>query len=216
MEYKGKEVPTKEQLKQIRDELLGESKLCFSKFLKNRIDEMDLQQKHIAEMCNVSEKTVSKWISGRGLPDIFTIPILTEVIDVSIYTIFNVIYDIKDYYDGNDKIIRTMFREYFNEDGEGFNEADCMFGAFFGKSEYNLYLLLKHIYQTNGKKYKINDFIRSDIYKDIVNTKMKALIIKEMLFFKNVQKYDWSEEIEYEKTHPKKKLMMYIDPEQFL
>jgi hypothetical protein len=215
LEYKEKEVPTKEQLKQIRDELLGESKLCFSKFLKNRIDEMDLQQKHIAEFCNVSEKTVSKWISGRGLPDIFTIPILAEVIDVSIYTIFNIIYNIKDYYDINDRIARSMFKEYFNEEGDGFNEDDRMFGAFFGKTEYNLYLVLKHIYQVNGKKYEINDFIRSDMYKDIVKTKMNMLNIKQMIFLQNLKKHNWSEEIEWEKTHPKKKPMIYVDLEQF-
>ena len=54
------------------------------------------------------------------------------------------------------------------------------------------------------------------MYKDIVKTKMNMLNIKQMIFLQNFQKYDWSEEIEYEKTHPKKKPMIYIDPEQFL
>ena len=90
-------VLTKEECIKLRKELLGEEEINFHTFLKKRLIELNLQQKHLADMCNVSDKTISKWCSGRGLPDIMMIPVLAETLDVSIHTITNSIFGIRDY-----------------------------------------------------------------------------------------------------------------------
>lgn len=136
----------KEDLVKLRKELLGEEEINFHTFLKKRLVELNLQQKHIANMCNVSDKTISKWCSGRGLPDIMTIPILAEALDVSIHTITNSIFGIRDYYTVDNLTSRTILDGAIKEKNE-FPDADCIAGAFIGKSEYNLYLLLKHIFE---------------------------------------------------------------------
>lgn len=41
-------------------------------------------QKHLAEQIGVSDKTVSKWENGRGLPDITLLEPLAEVLQVSV------------------------------------------------------------------------------------------------------------------------------------
>ena len=50
----------KENLVKLRKELLGEEEINFQTFIKNRLTELNLQQKHLADMCNVSDKTISK------------------------------------------------------------------------------------------------------------------------------------------------------------
>ena len=91
-------VLAKEDLVKLRKELLGEEEINFHTFLKKRLIELNLQQKHLADMCNVSDKTISKWCSGRGIPDIMVIPILAEALDVSTHAITNSIFGIRDYY----------------------------------------------------------------------------------------------------------------------
>lgn len=49
-------------------------------------------------MCYVDAKTISKWYSGRGLPDIKTILILAKALNVSTHTTMNVIFEIRDTY----------------------------------------------------------------------------------------------------------------------
>ena len=54
----------------------------------NTIKELRLKknytQKQLAEKLNISEKTVSKWETNRGLPDISLIEPLAKALDVSV------------------------------------------------------------------------------------------------------------------------------------
>lgn len=187
----------KENLVKLRKELLGEEEINFQTFIKNRLTELNLQQKHLADMCNVSDKTISKWCSGRGIPDIMMIPILAEALDVSTHTITNSIFGIRDYYTVKDLTSRAILDGAIKEKNK-FPDADCIAGAFIGKSEYNLYLLLKHIYKTNGVEYTINDFLNSDEFRRICSIKRIAVLQKVFMWFQNVKTYDWDKERELE------------------
>lgn len=54
------------------------------KFIFERRKEKKLTQAKLAEMLFVSEKTVSKWENGNGLPDTMLLPKLCEVLEVNI------------------------------------------------------------------------------------------------------------------------------------
>lgn len=188
---------TKEECIKLRKELLGEEEINFQTFIKNRLTELNLQQKHLADMCNVSDKTISKWCSGRGLPNIMMIPVLAETLDVSIHAITNSIFGIRDYYTVDDLTSKAILDGVIKEKNE-FPDANCIAGSFIGKSEYNLYLLLKHIYKTNGVEYTINDFLKSDEFRRICSIKRIAVLQKVFMWFQNVKTYDWDKERELE------------------
>lgn len=46
--------------------------------------EKSLTQKELAEKLNISDKTVSKWERGKGIPDISTLPVLSDVFGIEI------------------------------------------------------------------------------------------------------------------------------------
>lgn len=190
-------VLTKEECIKLRKELLGEEEINFHTFLKKRLIELNLQQKHLADMCNVSDKTISKWCSGRGLPDIMMIPVLAETLDVSIHAIINSIFWIRDYYTVDDLTLRAILDGVIKEKNE-FPNADCIAGAFIGKSEYNLYLLLKHIYKTNGVEYTINNFLNSDEFRRICSAKRMAVLKKAIMCFQNAKTHNWYKERDFE------------------
>lgn len=48
-----------------------------------------LTQKQLAKMLNVSDKAVSRWETGKGYPDVETLPRLAECLDVTITEILN-------------------------------------------------------------------------------------------------------------------------------
>ena len=50
---------------------------------------LGLTQKELAERIGVSDKTVSKWETGRGLPDISVLPLLAEALGVSLSELFS-------------------------------------------------------------------------------------------------------------------------------
>ena len=182
-------VLTKEECIKLRKELLGEEEINFHTFIKNRLTELNLQQKHLADMCNVSDKTISKWCSGRGFPDIMIIPILAEALDVSTHAITNSFFGIRDYYTIDDLTSRAILDGVIKEKNE-FPDADCIAGAFIGKSEYNLYLLLKQIYKTNGVEYTINNFLNSDEFRRICLAKRMAVLKKATMWFQNAKAHN--------------------------
>ena len=51
------------------------------KFLREK---KQITQKQLAEKLNISEKTVSKWETGRGFPDICILEELSKSLDVSV------------------------------------------------------------------------------------------------------------------------------------
>lgn len=59
------------------------------KFIANERKAKKMTQAKLAEKLFVSEKTISKWENGNGLPDTNTLPTLCQVFDVSINELLN-------------------------------------------------------------------------------------------------------------------------------
>ena len=58
-------------------------------FITTLRKEKNLTQAKLAEKIFVSEKTISKWENGKSLPDTATLPLLCEVLQVSINELLN-------------------------------------------------------------------------------------------------------------------------------
>ena len=56
----------------------------FGNFVADRRKELHMTQKDLAAKIHVTDKAVSKWERGLGLPDISTIEILADALNVSI------------------------------------------------------------------------------------------------------------------------------------
>ena len=48
-----------------------------------------LTQQQLADKLNLSNKTISKWESGSGSPDISNLPLLAEVLEISVDELLN-------------------------------------------------------------------------------------------------------------------------------
>jgi len=48
-----------------------------------------LTQKELADRINISEKAISKWETGKGLPDISLLESLAKALDISVVELFN-------------------------------------------------------------------------------------------------------------------------------
>ena len=53
------------------------------KFIAQVRKEKQLTQKQLADLLNISDKTISKWETGRGLPDVSMILFLCEILDIN-------------------------------------------------------------------------------------------------------------------------------------
>ncbi len=53
-------------------------------FISELRREKDLTQSELADIIGVSAKTVSKWETGRGMPEISTLPVLCETLGISV------------------------------------------------------------------------------------------------------------------------------------
>ena len=58
-------------------------------FIMNERKAKKMTQAKLAEKLFVSEKTVSKWENGRGIPDTNTLPKLCEIFDISLNELLN-------------------------------------------------------------------------------------------------------------------------------
>lgn len=59
------------------------------KIIKELREKKKLTQLELANTINVSDKTVSKWETGKGLPDIFLLGPLTKALEVSVIELLN-------------------------------------------------------------------------------------------------------------------------------
>lgn len=59
------------------------------KFIMNERKSLKLTQAKLAEKLFVSEKTISKWENGNGIPDTNTLPKLCEIFNISINELLN-------------------------------------------------------------------------------------------------------------------------------
>src|SRR5574344_1499531 len=53
-------------------------------FLSSLRKSKGFTQQDVADQLNLSNKTISKWESGTGLPDVSALPVLAELYDVSV------------------------------------------------------------------------------------------------------------------------------------
>lgn len=189
--------PSKEALIKIREDLLGKND-SFPTFLKKKIQELGLRQLDVARMCCVDAKTISKWCSGRGLPDIKTIPILASSLNISIHTIINVIFEIHDTYSIQDLESYMLFCGRLDMDLDEKDEWELQ--CIIGDDLYNLYLHIKHIYKANGATYSIKDFINSEQYKGLIHAKKLRCQLKMLVWLKYMNDYEWEEEKRKEKS----------------
>lgn len=61
----------------------------FGLFIKKLREEKNITQAKLAELLSVSDKTISKWETGRGFPDISMIKPLADVLNVSVSEIMS-------------------------------------------------------------------------------------------------------------------------------
>lgn len=57
--------------------------------IKNLRERKGYTQKELSFKLNVSEKTISKWETGRGLPDISLLEPLSKILEISLIELFN-------------------------------------------------------------------------------------------------------------------------------
>lgn len=62
--------------------MLNQEKI--GKFIAERRKEMDLTQKQLAQRLNVSDKAVSKWETGRSMPDNSILFELCQVLEINV------------------------------------------------------------------------------------------------------------------------------------
>lgn len=53
-------------------------------FIQIRRKEKELTQRQLAELLEISDKTVSKWETGRGIPDVTLMPRLCQILEISV------------------------------------------------------------------------------------------------------------------------------------
>lgn len=58
-------------------------------FIMSKRKEKQLTQSKLAEKLFVSEKTISKWENGNGVPDTNSLPMLCEILEISINELLN-------------------------------------------------------------------------------------------------------------------------------
>ncbi len=61
-------------------------------FIKEQRQELGLSQKELAEKLYITDKAVSKWETGRGLPDISSLEPLSNALNVSVSEIFILVF----------------------------------------------------------------------------------------------------------------------------
>jgi len=67
----------------------SEDKIPIHTIIRNRRKIKGYTQKALAEALNVSDKTVSKWETGRGEPDVTMVKRLSMVLDIPIEAFFS-------------------------------------------------------------------------------------------------------------------------------
>lgn len=59
------------------------------KFIAELRKEKNMTQQELAEKLNITDRAISNWENGRRLPDYTSLPLLAEVLDISIQELLN-------------------------------------------------------------------------------------------------------------------------------
>jgi len=78
------------------------------KLIYNLRKEKDMTQKQLADLMNISDKTISKWERGLGCPDVSLLPELSQILRVNIEEILSGNIELNETIGGNMKKI-TFF-----------------------------------------------------------------------------------------------------------
>jgi len=84
-------------------------------FIMNERKAKKLTQAKLAEKLFVSEKTISKWENGKGLPDTSSLPKLCEILGVSLNELLNGEKNILDNDKKNEELLLKMAKELENK-----------------------------------------------------------------------------------------------------
>lgn len=87
------------------------------KTIKELREKRSITQKELAERINVSDKTISKWETGKGLPDIAIIEDLAKALGTSITELFTGDLKENENQSGNMKKGHGMIYAYCNRHG---------------------------------------------------------------------------------------------------
>ena len=80
-------------------------------FIKNERKAKKLTQAKLAEQLFVSEKTVSKWETGNGIPDTNVLPQLCEILGISLNELLNGERIVVENKEQNEKLLLDMTKE---------------------------------------------------------------------------------------------------------
>ena len=81
------------------------------KFIMSERKAKKLTQSKLAEKLFVSEKTISKWENGNGIPDTNTLPKLCEILDVSLDELLNGERNVIENKQKNEQLLLNMAKE---------------------------------------------------------------------------------------------------------
>lgn len=76
-------------------------------FIAQLRKEQNMTQKELADKLGVTDKAVSKWERGKGIPDVDSIERLSNVLDVSVTELFNARKDEKPQ---DDKVVKSKHK----------------------------------------------------------------------------------------------------------
>lgn len=76
------------------------------KLIYNLRKEKDMTQKQLADLMNISDKTISKWERGLGCPDVSLLPELSQILGVNIEEILSGKIELNETIGGNMKKLK--------------------------------------------------------------------------------------------------------------
>lgn len=80
--------------------------------ISKRRKELGLTQKELAEKLNISDKTLSRWETGKQVPDALMIPEIAKALDISIHEIYGVAHTNNEHISSSDKIDYSRITSY--------------------------------------------------------------------------------------------------------
>ena len=156
-------------------------------FIKEKRVSLGLTQKELANNLNITDKAISKWETGLGLPDISLLEPLSNILGVTVTEILNG-NDIEDTIklsDADNYIIESI-----NYSKNRYKNTINKIITFLIIFIFLLLIILNiiNIYNQN-KKYDLNDIINQDAYQKMINEDIKEIKNNFKIIKNNQGKY---------------------------